>query len=184
MVGETRVPTPNVAGQTQINAEGTIVSVGLTVGIVTHRHHQSAAGRVISQNPTEGTMVALGSPVDLDVSKGPDDMISKIIPVSPPPTKGSISTPGMVNLFQFTVESQGSFTIETKAEPHTLDTVMSLFGPNSQTTLLHENDDIDGSRNRNSRITANLAPGTYHVKIRYFHSNQRGDYTIFVKANE
>jgi hypothetical protein len=130
---------------------------------------------VISQNPTEGTMVASGSTVDLVVSLGPKYVTSKIIPVSPPPTKGSISTPGMVNLFQFTVGSHGSFTIETKAETSTMDTVMSLFGPNSQTTLLLENDDIDSQRNLNSRITADLAPGTYHVKIRNYHSNQRGE---------
>ena len=65
-----------------------------------------------------------------------------------------------------------------------MDTVMSLFGPNSQTTLLLENDNIDSQRNLNSRITADLALGTYHVKIRNYHSNQRGEYTIFVKANE
>ena len=108
---------------------------------------------------------------------------AKQLPISPPLTKGSISPAGTVNLFSFTVETQGSYTIETKGEHNHIDTVMSLFGPNSQTTLVQENDDL-ASGNLNSRITADLTPGVYFVKVKLYHDNQVGNYTIFNQANE
>ncbi|WP_454061070.1 DVUA0089 family protein [Candidatus Nitrospira salsa] len=113
---------------------------------------------------------------------GPDPGL-KNIPVSPPLTQGAISTPGTENLFEFTVEEAGSYTIETRGENASVDTVMSLFGPNNETTLVQENDDLDGN-NRNSRITAELVPGTYHVRIRLYHDTQVGNYSIFVQSNE
>ncbi len=176
------VPTPNVIGQAQAAAEAVIVSKELTVGLVTTANHQSVqAGNVISQNPTGGTMVAQGSTVDLVVSLGPPEV--KIIPISPPFTQGSISEAGGENLFTFTVETGGSCTIETKGETVGIDTVVSLFGPANQTTPIHENDDIGGG-NRNSRITASLEPGTYHVKVKLYKNTPLGDYTIFVRSNE
>ena len=105
------------------------------------------------------------------------------IPISPPLTKGSISTAGTENLFEFTVEMAGSYTIETRGENASVDTVMSLFGPNNQTTFIQENDDIDGA-NRSSRITADLNPGTYYVRIKLYFDTQVGDYTIFVQSHE
>ena len=108
---------------------------------------------------------------------------SKHIPISPPLTFGSISPAGTENQFSFTVDTQGSYTIQTKGETGTVDTVMSLFGPNSQATLIQENDDLKPG-NFNSRIETSLAPGTYFVKVRLYHANQVGNYTIFVQAHE
>ncbi|GJL62157.1 MAG: hypothetical protein NPIRA04_08110 [Nitrospirales bacterium] len=108
---------------------------------------------------------------------------SKNIPVSPPLTQGSIETAGTENLFEFTVEEAGSYTIETRGENASVDTVMALFGPNNETTLIQENDDLDGN-NRNSRITTELVPGTYHVRVKLYHDTQVGNYSIFVQTNE
>ena len=108
---------------------------------------------------------------------------SNQIPVSPAPTKGAISEPGTENLFEFMVETQGSYTIETKGEFNHIDTIMSLFGPNSESTLIQENDDL-APGNFNSRIEATLAPGTYFVKVKLYHDNQVGNYTIFVQAHK
>jgi len=112
---------------------------------------------------------------------GPGPGPSKNIPISPPLTQGSISPAGTENLFTFTVETQGSYIIETKGETNSVDTVMSLFGPDSQTTLIQENDDL-GPGNFNSRIKTNLNPGTYSVKVKLYQNNQVGNYTIFVQA--
>ncbi|GJL54291.1 MAG: hypothetical protein NPIRA02_14230 [Nitrospirales bacterium] len=122
--------------------------------------------------------------IDGHIGNGPmPEPDSNTIPISPPFTQGSITTPGTENMFDFTVEKAGSYTIETRGETASVDTVMSLFGPDSQTTLVQENDDIDANT-RDSRITTELLPGTYHVRIKLYHNTQVGDYKIFVQSNE
>jgi serine/threonine-protein kinase len=63
---------PNVVGMTEPNAIADITAVdNLTVGIVTHEYNDIvAADLVISQNPTAGTAVPIGSSVDLVISLG------------------------------------------------------------------------------------------------------------------
>ena len=134
----------------------------------------------IHDNADLGTPAAPPPPPPPPPSAGPS---STQIPVSPAPTKGTISEAGTENLFEFTVETQGSYTIQTTGETSTVDTVMSLFGPNSQTILIQQNDDM-APGNYNSRIEESLVPGTYFVKVRLYHSNQVGNYTILVQAHE
>jgi hypothetical protein len=56
---------------------------------------------------------------------------------------------------------------------------MKLFGPDSQTQLVAEDD--DGGEGRNSRITANLMAGEYFVQIRHYNTTSgTGQYTIRV----
>ena len=57
---------------------------------------------------------------------------------------------------------------------------MTLFGPNSTTTALAENDDIAAGSNRFSRISlGSLAAGTYHVRVKDYNNNDRIDgYTL------
>ncbi|MHC4498103.1 MAG: PASTA domain-containing protein, partial [Planctomycetota bacterium] len=62
---------PSVAGMTVAEANSTLAAESLTVGAVTYEHSDTApADLVISQNPTTGTTVSMGSPVDLIVSLG------------------------------------------------------------------------------------------------------------------
>jgi beta-lactam-binding protein with PASTA domain len=66
------VAVPNVVNQTQTAATATITGAGLVLGTVTQRSSTTVvAGSVISQNPSAGTSVSLGSQVALVVSSGP-----------------------------------------------------------------------------------------------------------------
>jgi serine/threonine-protein kinase len=63
---------PNVVNQTQTAATAAITGAGLVLGTVTQRSSTTVvAGSVISQNPSAGTSVSLGSQVALVVSTGP-----------------------------------------------------------------------------------------------------------------
>ena len=88
----------------------------------------------------------------------------------------NIGAAGEEDLFSFKVTKEGRYTIETGGQT---DLVMKLFGPNSQTQLIAEDD--DGGEGRNSRITANLAAGDYFAQVRHYNSTSgEGNYTIKV----
>lgn len=92
------------------------------------------------------------------------------------PVSASIGQPGEEDLFKFTVTTAGRHVIETGGQT---DVVMKLFGPNSQTNLIAEDD--DGGAGFNSRIVANLIPGQYFAQIRHYNkTNGTGSYTIQV----
>jgi hypothetical protein len=83
---------------------------------------------------------------------------------------------GEEDLFVFTVKTDGLHVVETSGPTNV---VMKLFGPNSETALIAEDDDsgIAG----NARIAASLVRGDYFVQVR--HSNRTrgiGKYSIRV----
>lgn len=87
-----------------------------------------------------------------------------------------ILSPGEEDVYVFSVTEAGRHTIETSGET---DLVMKLFGPDSKTSLLSEDD--DGGAGRNARISADLYPGTYYVQIRHYNSTSgTGQYHITV----
>ncbi len=91
-------------------------------------------------------------------------------------TAAEIGAAGEEDLFTFKVIQDGRYTIETGGQT---DVVMKLFGPNSQTQLIAEDD--DGGEGINSRITANLMAGDYFVQIRHYNTTSgTGNYTISV----
>ena len=91
-------------------------------------------------------------------------------------TQADIGKPGEEDLFKFTATSPGRHTIETGGET---DVIMKLFGPNSQTLLIAEDD--DGGLGRNSKIVADLMPAEYFVQIRHYYSTSgTGQYSIKV----
>ncbi|MHC5100907.1 MAG: PASTA domain-containing protein [Planctomycetota bacterium] len=62
---------PDVTSLVQATAEAGITSAGFIVGSITNSFSSSVAlGNVISQTPVAGTELALGSSVNLNVSKG------------------------------------------------------------------------------------------------------------------
>jgi hypothetical protein len=66
-----RPVVPDVVGQTQEDAIAAITAVDLTVGTVTQEYSDTVgAGMVISQSPTSGTVVNVGSAVNMVVSLG------------------------------------------------------------------------------------------------------------------
>ncbi len=92
------------------------------------------------------------------------------------PTSASIGKPGEEDVFKFTVKKGGRHTIETGGQT---DVVMKLFGPNSQTRLIAEDD--DGGVGLNSRIAASLIPGQYFAQVRHFNkAGGTGSYSIRV----
>jgi Astacin (Peptidase family M12A) len=93
-------------------------------------------------------------------------------------TSAAIGMPGEEDLFTFMVAAAGRHIIETGGRT---DVVMKLFGPNSQTLLIAEDD--DGGVGLNSRITADLIPGRYFVQVRHFNrARGTGSYTVSVRT--
>lgn len=71
--GATQVAVPNVVGLTRPAAEAKLKSVGLEIGAVTTRHSDSVPpDGVRSTIPESGTPLSLQSPVDLQLSSGPE----------------------------------------------------------------------------------------------------------------
>jgi hypothetical protein len=74
------------------------------------------------------------------------------------------------------VKTGGRHIIQTGGQT---DLVMKLFGPNSQTSLIAEDD--DGGVGLNSRIVADLIPGQYFAQVRHYNKNNgTGSYSIGV----
>jgi hypothetical protein len=88
-----------------------------------------------------------------------------------------IAEAGEEDVFRFTVAEQGRHVVETSGST---DVVIVLFGPDSRTLKIAEDD--DGGVGRNSRIAADLGPGEYHVAVRHFSQHATGAYRIMVRA--
>lgn len=94
-------------------------------------------------------------------------------------TPASIGQPGEEDLFVFSAQSAGGFNIETEGQT---DLVMKLFGPDSQTQLIAEDD--DSGQGYNPKITVDLTQGKYYVQIRHYNrTSGTGSYGIKVFKN-
>ncbi|MEO7938974.1 MAG: pre-peptidase C-terminal domain-containing protein [Burkholderiaceae bacterium] len=92
-------------------------------------------------------------------------------------TGASIGKPGEEDLFKFKVGTGGSHVIDTKGPT---DVVMRLFGPDSHTDVIAEDD--DSGVGSNARIGASLVPGVYYAQVRHYNRNDgQGDYSIRVR---
>lgn len=93
-------------------------------------------------------------------------------------TRASIGVPGEEDLFAFTAEQARRHRIETLGKT---DVIMKLFGPDSQTNLIAQDD--DSGIGLNARIIADLMPGRYYVQIRHYHkASGTGEYRIRVRS--
>ena len=91
-------------------------------------------------------------------------------------TTASIGQPGEEDLFVFSAQSAGGYNIETEGQT---DLVMKLFGPDSQTQLIAEDD--DSGQGYNPKISVNLTQGKYYVQIRHYNrTSGTGSYGIKV----
>jgi hypothetical protein len=90
-------------------------------------------------------------------------------------TSGAIARAGEEDLFSFQVERAGRYLIETTGNA---DLFMTLFGPNSTTQKLAEDD--DSGADTNPQITAALQPGRYYARVRHYNPSQTGTYEIRV----
>lgn len=89
-------------------------------------------------------------------------------------TEASIRRPGEEDLFTFKAEKTGRYTIDTRGNTNV---AMRLFGPNSKTLLVAEDD--DSGLDANAKISLDLAPGDYFVQVRHAdQANGTGKYTV------
>jgi hypothetical protein len=113
--------------------------------------------------------------------------IASIYPRSGPPTatdltiiqpytKAAIGAHAEQDLFTFPVTAAGVYSVETFGPT---DIVMTLLGPDNQTTVIAEDD--DGGSLQNAKITAQLTPGRYYTRVRHFSPTGTGDYEIAVR---
>jgi Astacin (Peptidase family M12A) len=92
-------------------------------------------------------------------------------------TAASIGKFGEEDLFRFTADREGRYIIDTRGPT---DVVMKLFGPNSPTALIAEDDDSGYAAN--ARIAAALLPGDYWVQVRHYNRESGvGNYTVKVR---
>ena len=146
-------------------------------GQVLARLQHDALPRNATQCPNPcgaGLLVAIKDDV---IPNGDDVPEIPVIPPLPPHTEGAIGEPEEKDWYKFNVSSQGEYRIETTGGT---DVMMSLFGPDNKNTLITQDD--DGGEGYNSRITADLGPGTYYVQIKHYSPMGTGAYTIFVQA--
>jgi hypothetical protein len=85
---------------------------------------------------------------------------------------------GEEDLFKLAIAQQGKYTIETTGPT---DLVMTLSGPESQTKLIASDD--DSGQGHNAKIRADLAPGTYWVRVRHFKPSGTGQYGLSAKRS-
>lgn len=94
-------------------------------------------------------------------------------------TAAAIGEPGEEDLFKFRVTNGGRYSARTYGAT---DVIMRLYGPESQSSLIAEDDD-SGER-RNALIQAELAPGEYIVQVRHYNTARgTGDYRIAVSKD-
>lgn len=92
-------------------------------------------------------------------------------------TQASIGKLGEEDLYKFTAEADGRYVIDTLGPT---DVVMKLFGPNSETALVSEDD--DSGIDTNARIAVDLIAGEYFVQVRHYNrSGGTGKYSIKVR---
>lgn len=92
-------------------------------------------------------------------------------------TSAAIGKPGEEDLFKFRVASGGTHIVDTRGPT---DIVMKLFGPDSHTSVVAEDDDSGVATN--ALIRAELIPGEYFVQVRHYNrARGTGNYTIKVR---
>jgi tyrosinase len=99
------------------------------------------------------------------------------IPVNGAALDAEIVNAAEIDLFHFVIQNQGTYTIKTTGST---DTYMNLFGPDSQTQAIAEND--DSGLNRNSQLRLQLSAGEYFVRIRHYDPAGTGAYKISVAS--
>lgn len=97
--------------------------------------------------------------------------------INGPAIQGEISVGGERDRYTFKVATAGMHAIETNGNT---DTFVSLFGPDSETRLIAEDDD-SGPGNL-SLLVQNLAVGQYVVRVRHFNPASTGPYEIKVRS--
>ena len=110
-------------------------------------------------------------------AEGPAEKPPEELVINGPAVQGEISAGGARDRYTLRVATAGTHSIETTGNT---DTFVSLFGPNSETRLIAEDDD-SGPGNL-SLLVQNLGAGQYFVRVRHFSSSSTGPYGISVRS--
>ncbi len=95
---------------------------------------------------------------------------------APRRTSAAIGKFGEEDLFSFDVATAGRHIVDTRGPT---DVVMKLFGPDSHTALIAEDD--DSGVDFNARIAADLVEGRYFAQVRHYNkASGVGNYTMRV----
>lgn len=97
------------------------------------------------------------------------------IAVNGPPVQANIAAADESDLYTFVAPATDIYIVETSG---ITDTFLTLFGPNSQTRLIAQDD--DSGLGLSSRLEADLAAGAYFVRVRHFNPAGTGAYTVTV----
>jgi Bacterial pre-peptidase C-terminal domain len=136
----------------------------------------------IERNLTAGTYyvrVRHYSPQDTGaygISVQGGSVVIPTIPVNGPAIQGNIAAPNESDLYTFTADVSGLYTSETAGNT---DTFLTLFGPNSQTLFIAQDD--DSGPGSNARIVTTLAAGFYYVRVRHYSPTGTGPYSLLVR---
>ena len=95
--------------------------------------------------------------------------------IGAPSLAASIGAFGEIDTYNFAVKQAGKIRAETEGS---IDTIMSLFGPNNSTKFIAQDDDSGGRLQ--ARIVATLQPGVYTLRVRHFSNKKMGSYKIGV----
>lgn len=106
----------------------------------------------VNQPEVEETVLSLGQSISADIREA-----------------------GEQDVFRFEVDEEGVYTIQTLGS---MDAVLALFGPESKTKFIAEND--DGGIGLNSLLQASLTEGTYYAQVRHYSQRRTGNYRIML----
>ncbi len=141
-------------------AEWTLNGIGTKANEVLSTLDQEFAAGAKMYPKTGPTMAA---PIELEVNAAKR-------------TAASIGKLGEEDLFAFNVTKDGRHVVDTKGPT---DVVMKLFGPDSPTALIAEDD--DSGVGFNARIAADLITGRYFVQVRHYNrASGMGNYSVRV----
>lgn len=96
--------------------------------------------------------------------------------VNGPEVQSEIGVANESDLYTFSVTEPGNYTIETSGPT---DTFLTLYGPDSETTVISRDD--DSGPGLLSRIEQPLEEGTYYVRVRHYSPTETGPYGILVR---
>jgi len=90
--------------------------------------------------------------------------------------QGSIAAANESDVYTFTAAQTATYTIATAGNT---DTFVTLYGPNSQTAFITQDD--DSGPGLNSQVVRALTPGVYFVRVRHYSPTGTGAYSITVQ---
>jgi len=93
-----------------------------------------------------------------------------------PALQAAIGAPGETDSYAIRITTAGDYVIETSGFT---DVFMGLFGPDSNSKLVAEDD--DAGKLFNARIGVQLAPGAYTLRVRHARPNRTGKYGITLR---